>query len=109
MKNLFLFFLVFLFFGCTGTTAKLNKVSLGMSKTEVIKAVGSPDSVSAQGDVEYLTYYWATPKQIFADENTLPEYFIRLVDGKVEAYGKIGDFDSTKIPETKSTVDLNIK
>ncbi len=101
--------LSFLLMGCTGTTANLNKVSIGMTKTEVTKVIGRPDSVSAQGNVEYLIYYWATPKQIFADENSLPEYFVRLVNGKVESYGKKGDFDTTIVPESKQTIDLNIK
>ena len=43
--------------GCTGTSANLNKVSLGMSKSEVIQAIGTPDRVSAQGSVECLIYH----------------------------------------------------
>jgi len=82
--------------GCTGTSAKLNDISLGMSKADVISAIGRPDSVSAQGNTEYLVYHWASPKQIIADENNLDRYFVRLVNGKVESYGEQGDFDSTK-------------
>ena len=100
--------LCFGFVGCVGTSANLNKVSLGMTKAEVIKELGRPDSVSAADNTEYLVYEWATPKQVFADENALQEYFVQVVDGKVKAYGKKGDFDSTKTPESKMTVDLNI-
>jgi hypothetical protein len=108
MLKIVVIFLSVLLVGCTGTTAKLNKVSIGMTKSEVVRQIGRPDSVSAKGSAEYLIYYWATPKQIFADENNLPEYYIRLVDGKVESYGKMGDFDSAQVPETKTTIDLNI-
>jgi len=98
-----------LFCGCTGTSARLNKVSLGMTKTEVVGTIGQPDSVSAKGDTEYLIYHWASPKQLFVDENNLDHYYIRLINGKVESYGEKGDFDSTKIPEHKETLDLNLK
>jgi len=100
--------LSFFFVGCTGTTANLNRISVGMTKAEVIEQVGRPDSVSAKDNAEYLVYYWATPKQIFVDENSLPEYYIKLIDGKVTSYGKKGDFDSTQVPETKTTIDLNV-
>jgi len=106
MLKIIIIFLCFLFVGCTGTTANLNRISLGMTKEEVIQEIGRPDSVSAKDNAEYLVYYWATPKQIFVDENSLPEYFVRLVDGKVESYGKKGDFDTTKPPEQKLTIDL---
>ena len=98
------FFLSFFVVGCTGTTANLNKISLGMTKSEVIQQIGRPDSVSAKDNAEYLIYYWGTPKQIFGDENNLPEYYIKLIDGKVDSYGRKGDFDSTKDP----TLNLNI-
>ena len=90
---------------CTGTSANLNKISLGMSKSEVIQAVGAPDSVSAQGSVEYLIYHWASPKQLIADENNLDRYFIRLTHGRVDAYGERGDFDSTQDPTIKIKVE----
>lgn len=84
--------------GCIGTSAKLNALSLGMTKAEVIAAMGTPDSVSATGNVEYLTYELASPKEIIADESNLPEYFVQLVGGRVDAYGRKGDFDTTKDP-----------
>ena len=90
---------------CIGTSANLNKVSLGMSKSEVIQAVGTPDSVSAQGRVEYLIYHWASPKQLIADENNLDRFFIRLTDGRVDAYGEKGDFDSTQDPTIKIKIE----
>lgn len=108
MREYLLVILFVFLVGCTGTTARLNRISLGMTKMEVIQEIGRPDSVSAKDNTEYLVYYWATPKQIFGDENNLPEYYIKLVDGKVESYGKKGDFDSTQVPETKTTIDLNI-
>lgn len=91
--------------GCVGTSANLNKVNLGMSKAEVIQAIGTPDSVSAKENVEYLIYHWASPKQLIADENNLDRYFIRLTNGRVDAYGERGDFDSTKDPTIKIEIE----
>ena len=93
-------------------SAKMNYVSIGMAKKEVINSVGQPQSVSAKGNMEYLNYNLCSravadfPEYVCKERN---DYYIRVVNGKVESYGKLGDFDSTKITETKQTIDLNIK
>jgi hypothetical protein len=89
--------------GGTGTSAKMNRVSLGMTKKEVISAIGNPDSMSASGDTEFLIYHLASPKELVASQ--LRQYFVRIKEGKVDAYGEKGDFDSTKNP----IVGVNIK
>ena len=78
-----------------------------MTKAEVIDAIGNPDSVSAKDNVEYLVYHWASPKQLIADENNLGRYFVRLRNGKVDAYGEEGDFDSTKDPTISVIIKSN--
>lgn len=100
---LLLFILVVVTSGCA-TANKLNNVSLGMSKQEVISELGPPVSTSAKEGVEYLKYFFV--EKDVRDGKT--PYYVRLVNGKVESYGRVGDFDSTKTPETKSTIDLNI-
>lgn len=76
--------------------SSLNKISVGMSKETVIQILGSPNSSAAQGNTEYLKYI------MIINEFSRPrECFVRLVNGKVEAYGRIGDFDSTKDPTIK--------
>jgi hypothetical protein len=92
--------------GCA-TAYKMNNISLGMTKPEVIKKLGRPASTSAQSGVEYMNYKLSETGD---DEflGTYTPYFVRIVDGKVESYGRMGDFDSTKVPESKSTIDLNI-
>lgn len=80
-----------------------------MTKEEVIKIMGQPTSTSAKEGTEYLTYMLAeTPGQL-ADTRYATPYFVRIVNGKVNAYGRVGDFDSTKTPEEKKTIDLNIQ
>jgi hypothetical protein len=78
-----------------------------MTKQEVIQKLGRPVSTSAQSGVEYLNYRFAETSDDDFIGNYSP-YYVRIVDGKVESYGRLGDFDSTKVPESKTTVDLNI-
>jgi len=93
--------------GCmTSSSERMNYLSVGMTKAEVINAMGSPDSVSAQGGAEYLAYTLRTETSL--TRNTWGyegRYFVRLINGRVESYGRVGDFDSTKDP----TLNLNIK
>ena len=86
---------------------KMNDIEIGMTKQQVIEIMGQPSSTSAINNRMYLNYSlheWNHP-----DGKEKTEYFVRFIDGKVESYGKTGDFDSTKVPETKTTIDLNIK
>lgn len=75
-----------LFFGCAGSSKNMNKVRLGMSKTEVIEAMGQPDSTSASRDIEFLKYRFCS-EGLFTSE-----YYVKLQSGRVDAYGRSGDF-----------------
>ena len=88
---------------CT-TTKKMNDVSLGMTKAQVISAMGAPKSTSASGTTEYLNYrlYEGYHDQYGA------EFYVRLVNGRVDSYGKLGDFDSTKDPTISVESNENI-
>lgn len=82
--------------GCV--TAKLmSRLEPGMPKQFVIAHLGEPASVSAKDGVEYLNYRfpesdldWWTSTERF--------YYVRIVNSKVESFGRDGDFDSTKAP-----------
>ncbi len=65
----------------------MNKLKLGMTKPEVIEAIGSPNSTSAAGDIEYLRY------RLNSSSFSADEYYVKLLDGKVDAYGKRGDLN----------------
>ena len=91
MKHLALSFLLFLV-GCTVSTDVMTELSMGMSKSEVIKLMGKPDSVSASSGVEYLTYTLRTETSF--TRNTFGyqgQYYVRLVNGRVDSYGKVSD------------------
>jgi hypothetical protein len=94
--------------GCLTRPAgeKLTKVSIGMRKDEVLKIMGNPSSTAGTGEVEVLKY---EVPSVFSSRamwsSDWQPYYVRLVDGKVESYGRLGDFDSTKDP----TLNINIK
>src|SRR5476649_2904441 len=75
--------LVSLLSGCN-SAAQLNNVRIGMSKDQVITLLGTPDSTSAQANVEYLTYYLEGDSNYGRDR----PYMVRVVDGKVESFGR---------------------
>ena len=66
--------------GCMTTREKMAGVQMGMTKDEVIAVMGPPKvtTTTANSDVEILRY---------------KRYFIRMKDGKVDAYGDVVDYD----------------
>lgn len=69
-----------------GTASDFEKVSLGMTKEQVIQTLGSPVSVSADGDKgeEYLIY----KRMKHAISEWPRTYSVTLRDGKVVKYGE---------------------
>jgi hypothetical protein len=82
LRLLFALVVISWFAGCVSSTTKLR---LGMTKDEVIAVMGQPISVAAQGKNEDLNYSVSDSAGTF--EISRP-YFVRLVDGRVEAYGQ---------------------
>jgi hypothetical protein len=72
--------------GCA-TAHKMNRVSLGMTKGEVIDTLGEPDSVHADKGWEAL-FYRLTDDGWSGLKN---EYAVILEGGKVAKYGKKWD------------------
>ena len=70
-----------------------------MTKDQVIAALGKSDSMSAQANVEFLTYYLSS-QNINGKEQP---YVVRLVDGKVESFGRFRQlFDLYTRPVTNA-------
>lgn len=88
--------------GCA-TSGKINSVSVGMTKNQIIDSMGEPDTVSAQGGAEYLNYFlcYSNCGALIMENRGRDWYYVRLINGTVESYGKKGDFDSTKVPTTR--------
>jgi len=86
----FVVVIVFFLSGCQtmmyGTATDFEKISVGMTKTQVIEILGSPLSVSADGDKseEYLIY-----KRMKGVISMWPRmYEVTLRNGKVVKYGE---------------------
>ena len=108
MKHLTVaFFVAILLAGCA-TAGKISTVQFGMTKDDVIKVMGKPTSVSAQGGSEYLNYALSETDHDAFHGWTHP-YYVRLINGKVESYGRTGDFDSTKTPTVRLESDQTIR
>ena len=91
-----------------GTADQLDKIYVGMPRADVVKILGPPKSVSANGSVEYLQYLWVRTV-IATDANWPDEYYVAIKAGKVSGYGKKGDFDSTKVPTQRVEVDKTVR
>ena len=73
---------------CASTSERTNQLRLGMSQQQVIEVMGLPDSTSAMDDVVFLKYFLSSYRlALFGDK-----YYVRLTNGKVDAYGRYGDF-----------------
>ena len=72
--------------GCAGA-GKMNALRLGMTRDQVIGAIGAPDSTSEMGNTQYLKY------QLCSDWIFTDRYYVRLTDGSVDAFGRVGDFN----------------
>lgn len=96
--------------GCMTTTSHygrrpdFSEVEIGMTRAQVIAILGKPVKVAAARGGTYLQYGWDDPwdGNIGAAEN----FFVRLVDGKVDAFGEKGDFDSTVQPQERIQVEV---
>ena len=89
--------------GCATSSKNLNKVSVGMTKAEVIQILGQPQSTGANRAVEVFYYSLseriARPGEAPAPVQILGKYFVKFVDGNVESYGRLGDLE----------IDLNLR
>ncbi|MBP9855124.1 MAG: hypothetical protein KBD53_09695 [Candidatus Omnitrophica bacterium] len=89
MKNLFLILIVFVLSGCA-TSYKMNNITLDMTRDEVVKILGKPVSTSAEPGVELLNYKFSETSTEELGGKYTP-YYVRIVDGKVESYGRVAD------------------
>ena len=68
--------------GCATTSKDFNRLSLGMSKPQVIDILGQPRSTGADAEAEYLHY------SLHSGIGTFEEpYVVEIRDGKVVKYG----------------------
>ena len=58
----------------------MSRISLGMTKQEVVKSLGNPESASAEGNIETLYYVEERPWWQWVRMQ------VKIVDGKVVSY-----------------------
>jgi outer membrane protein assembly factor BamE (lipoprotein component of BamABCDE complex) len=108
MKRVMTLFLTAVLLAGCATANKISSVQIGMTRGDVVKVMGQPNSVSAKGNSEYLNYALAETGDDAFRGWTKP-YYVRLINGKVESYGRTGDFDSTKTPTVRLESDQTVK
>ena len=99
MKQLLTTIAAVVLVGCASTKSLNISVSIGMDKQEVVSLQGEPFRVAAMDGSEYFIYR-GFDKELFKPNGFMVyEAFIRFKDGKVDAYGRLDDFDSTRHKE----------
>ena len=99
MKQLLTTIAAVVLVGCASTKSLNISVSIGMDKQEVVSLQGEPFRVAAMDGSEYFIYR-GFEKELFKPNGFMVyEAFIRFKDGKVDAYGRLDDFDSTRHKE----------
>ena len=86
---------VALLLGCASSAKKMNALNVGMTKSDVIQVMGIPKSTSASQGVEYLIYIFDASR---TDAILPEEYYVRIVAGKVDAYGRVRDLPGSQVP-----------
>ena len=106
-RSICLIFIGIFLIGCA-TAHKISGVRMGMTKEEVIKVMGPPVSTSAKGNTEYLNYALSETSDDAFYGITRP-YYVRIMNGRVDSYGRLGDFDSTQKPTVRIETDEKIQ
>ena len=66
-----------------------------MSKDQAILIMGNPTSTSAPGGGEEILIYELTETRAAEEYNYTNEYYVRVVGGLVESYGRMGNCDTS--------------
>ena len=75
--------------GCA-TAHKMNRLSLGMTKQEVISVMGRPTSTASPGKGQEILRYNLSATNDDAYDGITDEYYVRLINGIVDSYGDHG-------------------
>jgi len=102
-------FIVALLAGCETPhhAPPFERIAAGMTEEQVTERIGKPEKVAVHGQTKYLEYqtYFHTWKP---GDIGYEYYYVRLVNGKVDSYGKKGDFDSTRDPTQRVILDQTV-
>ena len=106
MKHFLSLLSVLLLAGCVVLPSKrvsFNDIKIGMPRDEAVKILGKPHRTSAKDNVESLYYnesaLYIGVFGIGKVKGKNRQYELRLVDGKVESFGKLGEHSGETEPE----------
>jgi len=71
---------------------KINKIKAGMTREQVIEAIGKPENIHAGKDAEFLIYTMKERVTGRKEAGLVVEnvkYFVRIVGGRVESFGRL--------------------
>lgn len=112
----------FMVVACAGRQSRMDDISMGMKKSEVIDVLGSPDMQASKNGVEYLGYTLngrSATGTVFCTIGTLvftlgiATYFcfeghndnvVQLYNGAVTGYGPINEFKENKAIKEEITI-----
>lgn len=83
MRSVAIASMLFLAVACTHAD-RMGEVQVGQSREAVVRALGDPDGVARDGNVETLTYAMRRSSNYTWDRAT---YQVRLTNGRVSSYG----------------------
>ena len=106
----------FVLLAACATSGKTADIRVGMNRQDVIAKMGPPDSSSAQGTIEVLSYYfcYSNCAALIVENRGRNWYYVKLLNGTVNAYGNNeafgikGDFDSSKAIAQTRTIKQEI-
>lgn len=81
MRNILIILSLLSLSACATSTMKLNELSLGMNKKQVLEILGPPYTSNAEGNTELLEFLLRSPGGPYESR------YVRLTDGKVVKYG----------------------
>ena len=94
MKNIFILSLCLILLAGCATASLMNRVDIGMTKDEAIRAIGrQPSTTKANIDGTQILEYVLLNSYTGLYE----QYWIVLKNGKVVQFGRAGDFGNARI------------
>ncbi len=100
---------------CSSTWNNSTKITSGMTKAELVAAIGQPeDSMSPGAGVEVLRYIFVKQRTVRIPP-AVPlkkEYLVRLVNDRVEAYGTPRELAKAApyvTPKNEKTININVR
>lgn len=95
MKLFLSFIMCLLLCSCGTPSSKINNISTGMTREEVVRGLGQPLNTTNDGSSEIMNYRLVED----AWAGTTYPYVVVIQGGKVASYGRMGSDSSANPPQ----------